>query len=77
MMFRIRRGEKSIKTRNISRFRFIYFFFFRKLGEADSEEEIDFMIYLNHAQYELRYNNSGKNRKRYDLDLKGKTLFVV
>ena len=27
----------------------------RKLGEADSEEEIDFTIYLNQAQYELRW----------------------
>ena len=27
---------------------------FRKIGEAEDDGEVDFMIYVNHAQYELR-----------------------
>ena len=30
-------------------------YYFRKIGEAEDDGEVDFMIYVNHAQYELRY----------------------
>ena len=28
---------------------------FRKIGDAEDEGEVDFMIYVNQAQYEMRY----------------------
>ena len=30
---------------------------FRKIGEAEDDGEVDFMIYVNHAKYELRCNS--------------------
>ena len=32
-------------------------YYFRKIGEAEDDGEVDFMIYVNHAQYELRYSS--------------------
>ena len=28
--------------------------FYRKIGDAEDEGEVDFMIYVNQAQYEMR-----------------------
>ena len=46
--------KRREKYRKMFRISFLPRKYFRKLGEADSEEEIGFEIYLNHAQYELR-----------------------
>ena len=28
---------------------------FRKIGDAEDDTEVDFMIYVNQAQYEMKY----------------------